>query len=175
MLAKLARIGVAPGQPPDWGPLERMAVRLGRWIADRTVRARAGAAARSGQRLVHAAVAAGRLRHATTTSAPWWRWSAWAPTCRPTRSTPTRASTPTGQPLNGSHRYRLHFAAGQLPPVHAFWSLTAYGADDFLIANPLHRHALGDRDPLVFNADGSLDLWVQAEPPPADSRPTGCR
>ncbi|MGL6111791.1 MAG: DUF1254 domain-containing protein [Rubrivivax sp.] len=38
MLAKLARIGVAPGQPPAWGPLERVAVGLGRWIAERRVR-----------------------------------------------------------------------------------------------------------------------------------------
>ena len=71
----------------------------------------------------------------------------------------------TGQALDGRHRYRLHFKAGERPPVNAFWSVTAYGADDFLIANPIHRHALGDRDPLVVNADGSLDLHVQAEPP----------
>jgi hypothetical protein len=71
----------------------------------------------------------------------------------------------TGQALDGRHRYRLHFNAAELPPVNAFWSVTAYGADDFLIANPIHRHALGDRDPLVFNPDGSLDLHVQAEPP----------
>jgi hypothetical protein len=38
MLAKLARIGVAPGQPPQWGPLDRAAVSLGRWIAERRVR-----------------------------------------------------------------------------------------------------------------------------------------
>jgi hypothetical protein len=70
-----------------------------------------------------------------------------------------------GQPLHGKHRYRLHFAADALPPVKAFWSITAYGADEFLIDNPAQRFALGDRDPLVFNADGSLDLWVQATPP----------
>jgi len=70
-----------------------------------------------------------------------------------------------GQALNGKHRYRLHFAANALPPVKAFWSITAYGADEFLIDNPLQRFAIGDRDPLVFNADGSLDLWVQATPP----------
>jgi len=73
-----------------------------------------------------------------------------------------------GRPLDGSRRYRLHFAAGQLPPVKAFWSVTAYGADDFLIDNALGRHALGDRDPLVLNADGSLDLWIQADTPPAE-------
>jgi hypothetical protein len=70
-----------------------------------------------------------------------------------------------GAALDGRHRYRLRFLAGELPPVRAFWSITAYGPDEFLIANPLNRHALGDRDPLVFNADGSLDLWIQAEPP----------
>ena len=52
--------------------------------------------------------------------------------------------------------------------MRAFWSITAYGEDDFLIANPIQRFALGDRDPLHFNADGSLDLWIQAEPPTAE-------
>jgi hypothetical protein len=73
-----------------------------------------------------------------------------------------------GKALQGSHRYRLHFKAGVLPPVNAVWSVTAYGGDDYLIENPLQRHALGDRDPLTYNADGSLDFWIQAEPPPAD-------
>lgn len=70
-----------------------------------------------------------------------------------------------GQVLSGQHRYRLHFAPDQLPPVQAFWSVTAYGEDEFLIDNPIKRYALGDRDPLKFNADGSLDLWIQAQAP----------
>ena len=78
---------------------------------------------------------------------------------------PNTALDHQGQALNGKHRYRLHFAANTLPPVKAFWSITAYGADEFLIDNPMQRFAIGDRDPLVFNADGSLDLWVQATPP----------
>jgi len=78
---------------------------------------------------------------------------------------PNTALDHQGQALNGKHRYRLHFAANALPPVKAFWSITAYGADEFLIDNPMQRFAIGDRDPLVFNADGSLDLWVQATPP----------
>ncbi len=74
------------------------------------------------------------------------------------------------QPLRGDKRYRLHFAAGQLPPSRAFWSVTAYDDDGFLIANALNRYALGDRDPLKHNADGSLDLYVQAERPAPDQQ-----
>ncbi|MGA2535360.1 MAG: DUF1254 domain-containing protein, partial [Terracidiphilus sp.] len=70
-----------------------------------------------------------------------------------------------GQPLNGSMRYRMHFAASELPPVLAFWSVTGYDKDGYFIANPMNRYAIGDRDQLKFNADGSLDLLIQAENP----------
>ena len=75
-----------------------------------------------------------------------------------------------GQALNGSHRYRLHFDSAQLPPVDAFWSLTAYGDDDFFIDNTLNRYARSSHDPLLRNADGSLDLFVQADPPPPEQQ-----
>jgi hypothetical protein len=78
---------------------------------------------------------------------------------------PNTASDEQGQALNGKHKYRIHFKADQLPPVKAFWSLTAYGKDDFLVPNALNRFALGDRDPLHFNPDGSLDIWIQASAP----------
>jgi hypothetical protein len=70
-----------------------------------------------------------------------------------------------GNTLTGKHRYRLHFKAQALPPVKAFWSITAYGADEFLIDNPIKRYALGDRDALHYNTDGSLDIWIQAQAP----------
>lgn len=69
-------------------------------------------------------------------------------------------------PLSGRHRYVLHFAAGQLPPVKAFWSLTMYDASLFLVTNPLDRYAVGDRTPgLRRNRDGSLDILIQHRPP----------
>jgi hypothetical protein len=49
--------------------------------------------------------------------------------------------------------------------VRAFWSITAYDSDGYLVANPLGRYALGDRDRLRFNDDGSLDIYIQADPP----------
>ena len=70
-----------------------------------------------------------------------------------------------GQPLNGDNGYALHFDASALPPVDAFWSLTVYDTNGFQVANALDRRALGDRDPLHYGADGSLDLLVQHDHP----------
>jgi len=70
-----------------------------------------------------------------------------------------------GAAATGADRYVLHFPAGQLPPVYGFWSVTMYDEEGFQIANPIDRFAIGDRDPLRYNDDGSLDLWVQHESP----------
>jgi hypothetical protein len=67
-----------------------------------------------------------------------------------------------GRTLTGAHRYVLHFAAHQLPPVGAFWSLTMYDKDVFLAPNAINRYAIGDRTPgLRRNTDGSLDILLQ--------------
>lgn len=164
MLVKLARIDVAPGRPPTWGLLDRWAVGLGRWIADRRV-------ARELKQPRDAVNGWATPPAVLGDYGTHYNLRAVVAMVGLGANLPADATYPNtrvdgeGRPLHGSHRYGLHFAQGELPPVRAFWSVTAYGADDFLIANPLGRHALGDRDPLVFNADGSLDLWVQAEPP----------
>lgn len=74
------------------------------------------------------------------------------------------------QPLDGQRRYVLHFAAGDLPPVDAFWSVTLYDSDRFLHGNALKRHSIGDRTPgLRREADGSLTLEI-SHSQPADTR-----
>jgi hypothetical protein len=70
-----------------------------------------------------------------------------------------------GQPLNGANRYLVHFPGGQLPPVNAFWSLTMYTSKQFFAQNPINRYAIGDRDKLKFNDDGSLTISIQRESP----------
>jgi hypothetical protein len=77
-------------------------------------------------------------------------------------------SDAAGDLLNGSMRYRMHFDKNELPPVRAFWSITAYDADGYFIPNAINRYAIGDRDALNFNPDGSLDLFIQAQDPGAD-------
>jgi hypothetical protein len=67
--------------------------------------------------------------------------------------------------LDGANQYRLHFEKGQTPPVRAFWSVTMYSEDGYFIPNPVNRFAIGDRDPLKFNEDGSLDLYIQRDAP----------
>jgi hypothetical protein len=41
-----------------------------------------------------------------------------------------------GKPLDGRNRYALRFEKGQTPPVDGFWSLSMYGIDQNLVANP---------------------------------------
>jgi len=73
-----------------------------------------------------------------------------------------------GKPYSGANRYVLHFDKGKLPPAAAFWSVTLYDKDGFQAPNALGRFALGDRDKLKFNDDGSLDIYIQNERPGAD-------
>jgi len=81
---------------------------------------------------------------------------------------PLNISDAEGNPVMAENKYVLHFSKGELPPVDAFWSLTMYDAEGFQVSNPINRFAIGDRDALSFNSDGSLDLFIQNEHPGSD-------
>jgi hypothetical protein len=68
-------------------------------------------------------------------------------------------------PLNGANKYVIHFDKDQTPPVNAFWSLTMYNAKQAFVANPINRYAIGDRGKMKFNPDGSLDIYLQHDSP----------
>jgi hypothetical protein len=70
-----------------------------------------------------------------------------------------------GKPLTGANKYVLHFGKTEIPPVDAFWSVTLYDKEGFPTANALKRYAIGDRDELKYNADGSLDIYFQNDSP----------
>ena len=72
------------------------------------------------------------------------------------------------QKLDGSHRYTIHFAADQLPPVNAFWSLTMYDVPDFLLVdNPIDRYLVNSPmlDDFVRDDDGGITLYIQHDSP----------
>ena len=70
-----------------------------------------------------------------------------------------------GQPFTGASSYVWHMDRDELPPVRAFWSLTLYDAEGFQVANELDRFAIGDRNDLRYNDDGSLDIHIRHRPP----------
>ncbi|GEK35583.1 DUF1254 domain-containing protein [Kurthia sibirica] len=81
---------------------------------------------------------------------------------------PFAQSDENGEKLVSEKNYVIHFDKDQLPPVHAFWSLTMYDQDGFQVDNELGRFALGDRNNLSYNADGSLDIYIQHKRPHAN-------
>ena len=81
---------------------------------------------------------------------------------------PSAVTDADGKPFSSDNRYILHFNKDELPPVRAFWSLTMYNERQNFAANPIDRYAIGDRDKLAFNPDGSLDLYIQRESPGQD-------
>ena len=163
LLARLAQLEIKPGQAVHLSGSNALSFSLGRWIANQRVMKALNTKAQDGS-WSYPPLNLGRYGTDYNTRAAVAMVGLGA-NLPEDAAYPNTALDHQGQSLNGKHRYRLHFAANALPPVKAFWSITAYGADEFLIDNPLQRFAIGDRDPLVFNADGSLDLWVQATPP----------
>ena len=87
--------------------------------------------------------------------------------------------------LNGANRYVVHFSretslhrTGEIPPVNSgrggtsggFWSVTLYDSNGFLVKNVgSNSNAIGipfvQNHQACLNADGSLDLYIQANAP----------
>jgi hypothetical protein len=83
----------------------------------------------------------------------------------------------TGTDLDGTKNYTIHFGPPSdkrqgLPPVNGFWSLTIYDHLGKLVKSPdpnVKYNAIGGAEvqahKACFNADGSLDLYLQPAAP----------
>lgn len=79
---------------------------------------------------------------------------------------PTSEEDADGKKYDGAtHKYVIHFAKGQMPPANAFWSITMYDASYFFVPNAINRYTVSSRSKFVPNADGSVDIYVQADSP----------
>ena len=69
-----------------------------------------------------------------------------------------------GRVLDSRRKYVMRFRADEEPPADAFWSLTTH-KDRRAADAPIDRYAVSHRDPLTFNADGSVDIFIQRQTP----------
>lgn len=70
--------------------------------------------------------------------------------------------------FSGDKKYVMRFNKGELPPVKGFWSLTMYNENYFFVVNPLNRYTVSQRSKFKTNPDGSIDLYIQNESPGKD-------
>jgi hypothetical protein len=78
-----------------------------------------------------------------------------------------RMTGPDGKFLSGANKYRLRFAAGQLPPTYAFWTLSLMTPDSYVAKNDSNRYSIsGHTEGLVYGKDGSLEIAIQHAQPP---------
>ena len=79
---------------------------------------------------------------------------------------PTALTDADGNALNGAHSYRLTFPKGQTPPNRAFWSITMYDSDGYLVDDPSHIYAVGSsHGKLAHKPDGSTVVVVSRTRP----------
>jgi hypothetical protein len=79
-----------------------------------------------------------------------------------------RLSTIAGEPLRMNCRYRIEGA----DYAADWWSITAYGWDNYLIPNPQKRYSFNNEN-LIRNADGSWVITVAATEQAGNWLPVG--
>lgn len=163
LIAKLARIGLVPGQDFDASQLPKAVVKQIPAAAQQKIMGHfqsAGAKINGWTFTTNAGVyGTDYLQRALITAIG-------LGANRPQDAVyPTSEDDADGQPYSGANRYVVHFPKGQTPPADAFWSITMYNKDYFFVDNPLNKYTVSPRDNLKYNADGSLDLYIQHASP----------
>ncbi len=81
---------------------------------------------------------------------------------------PTSEGPDAIKKYSGEHKYTMHFDKGGLPPTNGFWSITMYDASYFFVPNALNRYTVSARNKFKTNPDGSVDLYFQHDSPGKD-------
>jgi hypothetical protein len=171
MVAKLAKIGIVPGQDFDASKLEPAVSagvakapkpaqdKIAAWMKESLVARDASLENGWTYSLKVGTYGTNYIQRAMVT---WYGLGANLPkdAVYPTSEGPEIVSK-----YNGANKYVLHFDKGQMPPVDGFWSVTMYNAQYFFVDNPLNRYNVSQRNKFTTNADGSTDIYIQADSP----------
>lgn len=161
-LARIERIGIVPGQPFDPAVLDHAAMQAMPTVPAAALAMMEKAGQTSGAKINGWAMNTNSIG----VYGNFYAKRAATSLLRLGANPPEDAIYPlTAEPVDGTRNWVLHMEADDIPPVAAFWSLSMYDEEGYPIANPLHRFVIGDRDPLRYRSDGSLDLWVGHETP----------
>ncbi len=171
VVAKLARLGIVPGQPFD---LTKLAPTVQAALADIPKRALAKIEANRntlGEMVNGWVVTKGLgtygteyLKRAVVAA------FGWPANQQKDAVYPYTEVDSMGRKLTGAANYTLTFKKGETPPVNAFWSVTMYLVDGgwWFVPNPLNKFTVSPRNNLKYNADGSLTLYFQNASPGVD-------
>jgi hypothetical protein len=166
IVAEMAKIGLAPGQPFD---LSKLAPDVQQALADvgKTAYALIAEEQKKGGKSVNGwLVTTGTGAYGTN-----YRWRAaiaaygWGANLQEDAVYPSTKVDTDGATLVGTNSYVVHFAKGETPPVDGFWSITMYDSEYYFYPNAVNKLTVSLRDRPTFNADGSLDLYFSHEKP----------
>ena len=173
-VAKLAKIGIVPGQDFDASRLEPAVAKgiadapkpaqekISNWLKESVV---AGDAKLENGWLFFSKVGVYGTSYRQRAMITWYGLGA---NRLEDAVYPTSEGPDILKKYNGADKYVAHFNKGDMPPAKAFWSITMYDKDYFFVPNAINRYTVSSRNRFKVNADGSLDLYIQHDSPGKD-------
>ena len=174
MVARLAKIGIVPGQDFDAAKLEPAVAKgiaaapkpaqdkIASWLKEAIV---AGDSKLENGWMFFTKVGTYGTSYRQRAMITWYGLGA----NRPQDAVyPTSEGPDILKKYTGANRYVMRFAKGELPPVNGFWSITMYDANYFFVPNAINRYTVSQRNKLKANPDGSIDIYVQKDSPGKD-------
>ena len=171
MVARMARVGIVPGQAFDAGRLSPAARDALRDLPQRALAIIGAGRSSLGTEVNGWTMTKGLGRYGTDyMKRALVAAFGWPANLQEDAVYPYTTTDSQGQVLTGAGKYTLTFAAGQTPPANGFWSITMYEIDQgwWFVPNALNKFTVSPRNDLKTNPDGSTTLYFQVDSPGAD-------
>jgi hypothetical protein len=166
IVAEMAKIGLAPGEPFDTAKLNPQAQKA---LANlpKAIVSQLGVLKKSGGTVANGWLIPGAAGSYGTNYAARAAVSAfgWGANLAEDAIYPY-APGGNSPALDGAHTYKVHFAKGMTPPAKGFWSITMYDDHFYFYPNAFNKLTVSLRNHPKFNEDGSLDLYFSHAQPP---------